>query len=76
MSHKEKEPNAVSFYAMVSDSVRQHISIDPVAEFVRKEGLKGGGKGSAIQGGGALADRAGFKERLIALFESLSARIA
>ena len=76
MSHKEKEPNAVSFYAMVSDSVRQHISIDPIAEFVRKEGLKGGGKGSAIQGGGALADRAGFKERLISLFESLSARIA
>lgn len=76
MSHKEKDPSAVSFVAMVSDGVRQHIAIDPIAEFVRKEGLKGGGKGNAIQGGGTLADKQGFKQRLTTLFESLSTRIS
>lgn len=75
MSHKEKDSSSVSFYAMISDGVRQHIPIDPVAEFVRKEGLKGGGKGSAIQGGGTLTDKAGFKNRLAALFENLSSQI-
>jgi len=76
MSHKEKDPATVSFFAMVSDGVRQHLTIDPIAEFVRKEGLKGGGKGNAIQGGGTLADKPGFKQRLTALFESLSTHLS
>lgn len=75
MSHKAQAPTNISFVAMLTNGISQHLSIDLLTEFFKKEGLKGGGKAGVIQGGGTLSDKADFKQRLTAVFEALNAQI-
>lgn len=71
MSHKTQSPTTVSFVAFLSEQMRQHLTLDILSDFIKKEGLKGGGKAGVIQGGGTIADRTSFKQRLSAALEML-----
>ena len=75
MSSKASNPSTISFVALLSEQMRQHLSLDTLATFIKAEGLKGGGKAGVIQGGGTITDRASFKQRLVAAFEVLGSSV-
>ena len=75
MSHKAQTPTTVSFVAMLSEKMRQHVTLETFANFLKKENLKGGGKNGVIQGGGTISDRAAFKQKLAEAFEVLGSLV-
>jgi alanyl-tRNA synthetase len=74
-SSKTATPTTISFVAYLSESVRAHVDLAPLADFFKGSGLKGGGKAGMIQGGGTVHDKAEFKEQLKKVFEVLGQKM-
>jgi alanyl-tRNA synthetase len=72
VGYKAATPTIISFVAMLSEPIKSHLSLTKLSEFIKSEGLKGGGKDGVIQGGGTIQHKAEFKEKLAKVFEALS----